>query len=132
MSHCMSHTVCGIPPPQIVSQGDCAVTPIDNWHLTTWYKYPELLAQRCHGRRCRCRNASAPVLANGNGPFIGVDTDADDGDCITGTPEKAIGLFVIVSDSIEDADGDADVGISEGLSGSAVPSSVGTEPIEGV
>ena len=66
------------------------------------------------------------------GLSLDVGTDADNADCVTGTLETAIGLFVIVSHGIEDADGEADVGISEGLSGSAVPSSVGTEPNEGV
>ena len=87
------------PPTQIVSQGNCVVTPIDNWHLTTLSRW-----HRCHGRRCRCRNARKWAFS-----ALDIGTDADDGDCIlTGTPETAIGLFVIVSDGIEDADGEAD------------------------
>jgi hypothetical protein len=73
------------PPPQIVSQGDCVVIPINNWHLTTLTHW-----HRCHGQRCRCRNARKWTLLS-----LDIGMDADDGDCVlTGTPETAIGLFL--------------------------------------
>ena len=65
------------------------------------------------------------------GVSLDVGTDPDDGDCVTGTPETAIGVFVVVSDGTEPADGEAVVGIPEVLTGSTVSPSVGTESNEG-